>query len=77
PDAHFITQLTYKPPKLISLPPHYPHNLNFPDHCLPPHPPTDPPLPQPITHLILHQYYQNQPNHIFIDYPNQYSDMPF
>ena len=42
-----------------------------------PHPGTDAAVAQAMTHVILQEFYVNQPNNMFIDYAKQYTDMPF
>ena len=32
---------------------------------------------QAMTHVILQEYYQDNPSEMFINYSKQYSDMPF
>ncbi|MDU3556395.1 MAG: molybdopterin-dependent oxidoreductase, partial [Staphylococcus epidermidis] len=77
PDAHFMTEVRYKGAKVISVAPDYAENVKFADHWLAPHPGTDAAVAQAMTHVILQEYYENQPNDMFINYAKQYSDMPF
>src|SRR5699024_4397741 len=77
PDAHFMTEVRYKGTKVISVAPDYAENVKFADHWLAPHPGTDAAVAQAMTHVILQEYYVNQPNAYFINYSKQYTDMPF
>ena len=77
PDAHFMTEVRYKGAKVISVAPDYAENVKFADHWLAPHPGTDAAVAQAMTDVILQEYYENQPNDMFINYAKQYSDMPF
>ncbi len=77
PDAHFMTEVRYKGAKVISVAPDYAENVKFADHWLAPHPGADAAVAQAMTHVILQEYYENQPNDMFINYAKQYSDMPF
>ncbi|MDU6180983.1 MAG: molybdopterin-dependent oxidoreductase, partial [Staphylococcus lugdunensis] len=77
PDAHFMTEVRYKGTKVISVAPDYAENVKFSDNWLAPHPGTDAAIAQAMTHVILQEFYQNEPNEMFINYAKQYTDMPF
>ncbi|HDF3427061.1 TPA: nitrate reductase subunit alpha [Staphylococcus aureus] len=77
PDAHFMTEVRYKGTKVISVAPDYAENVKFADNWLAPNPGSDAAIAQAMTHVILQEYYVNQPNERFINYAKQYTDMPF
>ena len=77
PDAHFMTEVRYKGTKVISVAPDYAENVKFADNWLAPHPGTDAAVAQAMTHVILQEFYENEPNDMFINYAKQYTDMPF
>ena len=77
PDAHFMTEVRYKGTKVISIAPDYAENVKFADNWLAPNPGTDAAVAQAMTHVILQEYYINNPNSRFINYAKQYTDMPF
>jgi len=77
PDAHFMTEVRYKGTKVVSVAPDYAENVKFADNWLAPHPGTDAAVAQAMTHVILQEYYINNPNEHFINYAKQYTDMPF
>ncbi|HDA0644592.1 TPA: nitrate reductase subunit alpha [Staphylococcus aureus] len=77
PDAHFMTEVRYKGTKVISVAPDYAENVKFADNWLAPNPGSDAAIAQAMTHVILQEYYVNQPNERFINYTKQYTDMPF
>ncbi|HDJ5976233.1 TPA: nitrate reductase subunit alpha [Staphylococcus aureus] len=77
PDAHFMTEVRYKGTKVISVAPDYAENVKFVDNWLAPNPGSDAAIAQAMTHVILQEYYVNQPNERFINYAKQYTDMPF
>lgn len=77
PDAHFMTEVRYKGTKVISIAPDYAENVKFADNWLAPNPGTDAAVAQAMTHVILQEYYINNPNARFINYAKQYTDMPF
>ena len=77
PDAHFMTEVRYKGTKVVSVAPDYAENVKFADNWLAPNPGTDAAVAQAMTHVILQEYYQDNPSEMFINYSKQYSDMPF
>ncbi|MDR7649708.1 nitrate reductase subunit alpha [Staphylococcus argenteus] len=77
PDAHFMTEVRYKGTKVISVAPDYAENVKFADNWLAPNPGSDAAIAQAMTHVILQEYYVDQPNERFINYAKQYTDMPF
>ena len=77
PDAYFMTEVRYKGTKVVSIAPDYAENVKFADNWLAPNPGTDAAVAQAITHVILQEYYINNPNSRFINYAKQYTDMPF
>lgn len=77
PYAHFMTEVRYKGTKVVSIAPDYAENVKFADNWLAPNPGTDAAVAQAMTHVILQEYYINNPNSRFINYAKQYTDMPF
>ncbi|PTE70149.1 nitrate reductase subunit alpha [Staphylococcus devriesei] len=77
PDAHFMTEVRYKGTKVISVAPDYAENVKFADNWLAPNPGTDAAVAQAMTHVILQEFYEDNPSEMFINYAKQYSDMPF
>ena len=77
PDAHFMTEVRYKGTKVVSIAPDCAENVKFADNWLAPNPGTDAAVAQTMTHVILQEYYINNPNSRFINYAKQYTDMPF
>ncbi|PTF04757.1 nitrate reductase subunit alpha [Staphylococcus devriesei] len=77
PDAHFMTEVRYKGTKVISVEPDYAENVKFADNWLAPNPGTDAAVAQAMTHVILQEFYEDDPSEMFINYAKQYSDMPF
>ena len=73
----FMTEVRYKGTKVISVAPDYAENVKFADNWLAPHPGTDAAVAQAMTHVILQEFYENEPNDMFINYAKQYTDMPF
>lgn len=77
PDAHFMTEVRYRGTKVVSVAPDYAENVKFADNWLAPHPGTDAAVAQAMTHVILQEFYEDQPSEHFINYAKQYTDMPF
>ncbi|MEB7039337.1 nitrate reductase subunit alpha [Staphylococcus gallinarum] len=77
PDAHFMTEVRYKGTKVVSVAPDYAENVKFADNWLSPNPGTDAAVAQAMTHVILQEFYIDNPNERFINYSKQYTDMPF
>ena len=72
-----MTEVRYKGTKVISVAPDYAENVKFADNWFAPHPGTDAAVAQAMTHVILQEFYENEPNDMFINYAKQYTDMPF
>ncbi|UXR73729.1 nitrate reductase subunit alpha [Staphylococcus sp. IVB6238] len=77
PDAHFMTEVRYKGAKVVSVAPDYAENVKFADNWLAPNPGTDAAIAQAMTHVIMQEFYEDEPSEMFINYAKQYSDMPF
>ena len=77
PDAHFMTEVRYKGAKVVSVAPDYAENVKFADNWLAPHPGTDAAVAQAMTHVILQEFYEDEPSDMFVNYAKQYTDMPF
>ena len=77
PDAHFMTEVRYKGAKVVSVAPDYAENVKFADNWLAPNPGTDAAVAQAMTHVILQEFYEDEPSDMFVNYAKQYTDMPF
>ena len=72
-----MTEVRYRGTKVVSVAPDYAENVKFADNWLAPHPGTDAAVAQAMTHVILQEFYEDQPSEHFINYAKQYTDMPF
>ncbi len=77
PDAHFFTEVRYRGAKVVSISPDYAEYVKFADQWLQLHPGTDAALAQAMTHVILKEFYIDNPEPYFIDYAKQFTDLPF
>ncbi|MGD8190985.1 nitrate reductase subunit alpha [Brevibacillus ginsengisoli] len=77
PDAHFMTEVRYKGTKVVAVSPDYAENVKFADNWLAVNPGTDAALAQAMTHVILKEFYVNNPTPYFLQYAKQYTDLPF
>lgn len=77
PDSHFMTEVRYKGTKIVSVSPDYAQNVVFADRWLAPNVGTDGALAMAMGHVILQEYYVNNPQPFFLDYAKRFTDMPF
>lgn len=77
PDAHFMTEVRYKGAKVVAVSPDYAENVKFADNWLAVNPGSDAALAQAMTHVILKEFYVDNPTDYFIRYAKQYTDLPF
>ena len=77
PDAHFLVEARYNGTKVVGVSPDYAEYVKFADVWLPAKAGTDAALALAMTHVILQEFYVNQPTPYFLDYAKQYTDLPF
>ncbi|MDR0989861.1 MAG: molybdopterin-dependent oxidoreductase, partial [Propionibacteriaceae bacterium] len=77
PDSHFMTEVRYRGTKVVTVSPDYSDAAKFADTWLAPHPGTDAALAQAMGHVILTEFYRDQPTPYFQDYARRYTDAPF
>ncbi|MGC5616983.1 nitrate reductase subunit alpha [Georgenia sp. Z1491] len=77
PDAHWMTEARYRGQKVISVAPDYAESVKFADEWLAPHPGTDAALAMAMGHVILREFFVEQPTERFTDYVSRYTDLPF
>lgn len=76
PDAHFLTEARYKGTKTCVITSDYSEASKFGDTWLAPRQGTDAALAMAFGHVILKEFYVNQPSAYFHDYVRRYTDMP-
>src|SRR5690554_4239346 len=76
PDAHFFTEVRYKGTKTCVITSDYSEASKFGDTWLAPRQGTDAALAMAFGHVILKEFYVNQPSEYFHDYVRRYTDMP-
>ncbi len=77
PDAHFMTEVRYKGTKVVAVSPDYAENVKFADNWLAVNPGSDAALAQAMTHVIMKEFYVDNPTDYFLSYAKQYTDLPF
>ena len=77
PDAHFFSEVRYRGAKVVSVSPDYAEYVKFADEWMQLNPGTDAAIAQAMTHVILKEFYVDNPESYFIDYAKQYTDLPF
>ncbi|KKO46758.1 nitrate reductase [Arsukibacterium ikkense] len=76
PDAHFLTEVRYKGTKTCVITSDYSEASKFGDTWLAPRQGTDAALAMAFGHVILQEFYVNNPSSYFIDYVRRTTDMP-
>ncbi|MCO4322255.1 nitrate reductase subunit alpha [Aliidiomarina quisquiliarum] len=76
PDAHFLTEVRYKGTKTCVITSDYSEASKFGDTWLAPRQGTDAALAMAFGHVILKEFYVNNPSDYFQDYVRRYTDMP-
>lgn len=76
PDAHFLTEVRYKGTKTCVITSDYSEASKFGDTWLAPRQGTDAALAMAFGHVILQEFYVNQPSQYFHEYVTRYTDMP-
>lgn len=77
PDAHFLTEVRYKGTKVVSVSPDYAESTTAADTWLNARAGSDAALAMAMGHVILKDYYIDNPTPMFLDYAKQYTDFPF
>ncbi|MEU5852351.1 nitrate reductase subunit alpha [Saccharopolyspora shandongensis] len=77
PDAHFMTEARYRGQKVVVVSPDYADNTKFADEWLAPHPGTDAALAVAMGHVVLKEFFVDDPTPLFTDYVRRYTDLPF
>ncbi|MCL6454992.1 MAG: nitrate reductase subunit alpha [Alicyclobacillus sp.] len=77
PDAHFMVEARYNGTKVVGVSPDYAEYVKFADLWLPAKAGTDAALALAMTHVILQEFYVDHPTPYFLDYAQQYTDLPF
>src|SRR5262249_49039308 len=77
PDAHWMAEARYRGQKVVVVSPDYADNVKFADEWLPAQPGTDGALAMAMGHVILREFFVEQPTPRFLDYVTRYTDLPF
>jgi nitrate reductase alpha subunit len=76
PDAHFFTEVRYKGTKTVAITPDYAEISKLCDLWLNPKQGTDAAMGQAFCHVIMKEFYLNNPSDYFVDYAKRYTDLP-
>ena len=76
PDAHFLAEARYRGAKVVSVSPDYAEFVKFADAWLSVKPGTDGALAMAMGHVILKEFYVENPTEYFLQYAKQYTDLP-
>ncbi len=76
PDAHFYTEARYRGAKSVVISPDYSEAAKFSDLWINPKQGTDAAIAMAIGHVILKEFYLDNPSTYFLNYARQYTDMP-
>lgn len=76
PDAHFMTEVRYKGTKIVTICPDYSEASKFGDTWLSPRQGTDAALGMAFGHVILKEFYIDNPSDYFTEYARRYTDFP-
>ncbi|WP_164669516.1 nitrate reductase subunit alpha [Virgibacillus doumboii] len=77
PDAHFMVESRYNGTKVVGVSPDYSDYEKFADIWLPARAGTDGALAMAMTHVILKEFYVNDPTPYFMKYAKKFTDLPF
>ena len=77
PDAHFLTEVRYKGTKVVSIAPDYAESTAVADTWISLKTGSDSALAMAMGHVILKEYYWDDPAQFFVDYARKYTDFPF
>ncbi|RED77435.1 nitrate reductase subunit alpha [Cohnella phaseoli] len=76
PDAHFLAEVRYRGTKVVSVSPDYAEFVKFADTWMSVKQGTDGALAMAMGHVILKEFYVENPTAYFIQYAKQYTDFP-
>ncbi|RKS87498.1 respiratory nitrate reductase alpha subunit apoprotein [Orbus hercynius] len=76
PDAHFFTEVRYKGTKTVAICPDYAEVSKFADEWIAPQQGTDSALALAMGHVILKEFYLDNPSEYFLNYARRYTDFP-
>ena len=77
PDAHWMAEVRYRGTKVVSVSPDYSDNTKFADEWMPCAPGTDGAMAMAMGHVILSEFLVDKRTPFFVDYIQQYTDLPF
>jgi nitrate reductase alpha subunit len=77
PDAHWMAEVRYRGTKVVSVSPDYSDNTKFADEWMPCAPGTDGAMAMAMGHVILSEFLVDKRTPFFVDYLQQYTDLPF
>ena len=76
PDAHFYTEARYRGAKSVVVSPDYSEAAKFSDLWVNPKQGTDSALAMALGHVILREFYLENPSEYFSEYARKYTDLP-
>lgn len=77
PDAHWMAEVRYRGTKVVTISPDYADNTKFADEWMPAQAGTDAALAMAMGHVILKEFLVEKRTPFFVDYIQQYTDLPF
>ncbi|WP_243059375.1 nitrate reductase subunit alpha [Nocardioides sp. SR21] len=77
PDAHWMAEVRYRGTKVVTVSPDYADNTKFADEWMPAQAGTDAALAMAMGHVILKEFLVDKRTPFFVDYIQQYTDLPF
>ncbi len=77
PDAHFFIEARYRGARVCAVAPDYAEYVKFSDTWLPAKAGTDAALAMAMAHVVLKEFYVDQPVDYFNSYAKSYTDLPF
>lgn len=77
PDAHWMAEVRYRGTKVVTVSPDYADNTKFADEWMPAQAGTDAALAMAMGHVLLKEFYVDRRTPFFVDYVQQYTDLPF
>ncbi|HEX5090182.1 MAG TPA: nitrate reductase subunit alpha [Nocardioides sp.] len=77
PDAHWMTEVRYRGTKVVTVSPDYADNTKFADEWMPAQAGTDAALAMAMGHVLLKEFFVDRRTPFFVDYAQQFTDLPF
>jgi len=77
PDAHWMAEVRYRGTKVVTVSPDYADNTKFADEWMACAPGMDGALAMAMGHVILKEFFVDRRVPFFVDYVQQYTDLPF